>query len=262
MRLSRCTAQCHEGDAIVRLSWASKDKHFDPIPPTQFTHSDDAMLAGRSQIREGRELFAERRCFRCHALPDPVKSNSMPELSVDAPNLDDAGSRLNPQWISRWIINPKALRADATMPRVFARDEAREASESVAGDIAAYLATRKTTPAQQNVRVDQNETNVVAGERLFLNLGCIACHPAPSAKDDPNRSSLHFVGAKYPSVGLLEYLKKPEAHYAWTRMPNFALSDDEAGMLAAFLMKNFHRARCRRSISPAQIRSVGRCSSS
>src|SRR5581483_4388577 len=75
-------------------------------------------------------------------------------------------------------------------------------------------------------------------ERLFLSLGCIACHTVPPARDGATRTSLRFVNSKYKPAALREYLKQPEAHYAWTRMPNFKLSDDEATKLAAFLLKS------------------------
>ena len=46
---------------------------------------------------------------------------------------------------------------------------------------------------------------------------------------------LKFVNAKYKPDALFSFLKKPEAHYAWIRMPNFKLSDLEAEQLVAFL---------------------------
>jgi mono/diheme cytochrome c family protein len=223
------------GDAMIRLSWAPKNRAFDPIPPTVLTHEDDPSLQGCAELREGRALFAGRRCFRCHT---PPQNGQMQELSIDAPNLDTVGSRLNPQWIARWIVNPKALRSDATMPRVFARDEMRQAAESVAADIAAYLASRTDAKAQATDAIDASEANVIGGERLFLSLGCIACHTAPPAQDEGARTTLQYVSAKFKPGALRDYLKKPEAHYAWTRMPNFRLSDDEAMKLAAFLLRS------------------------
>ena len=222
-----------DGDAMIRLSWAGRNKPFDPIPPMVLTHDDDPFLSQQSLIRQGRELFATWRCVKCHAPSETVQTGagSMPEMSIDAPNLDDVGSRLNPQWMARWIADPKSLRPDATMPRVIARDGARPA-ESVAADIAAYLATRKSAMARATDSIDLSDTNVVAGERLFLALGCIACHTMPPAKEDANARLVAFCHHEVRAGALREYLKTPEAHFAWTRMPNFHLSDDEAGKVA------------------------------
>ncbi len=227
------------GDAVLRVSWAMKNSPADPVPPIVLTHADDQALTPHLPLRQGRELLATMRCVRCHAVPESVTTGegAMPELVMDAPNLDDAGARLNPQWIARWILDPKAVRADATMPKVFAKAQAAEASEKAARDIAAYLATCKTAAAPTG-DVHLSDANVIAGMRLFTNLGCIACHSAPAGQDDPTRTSLRHVRAKYQPAGLKGYLKQPEAHYAWTRMPNFALSDEEATNLAAFLLKS------------------------
>jgi mono/diheme cytochrome c family protein len=232
--VAKYTAPAND-DAMIRLMWAEKNKPFDPIPPTVFTHDVDSSLADKLQLRQGRELVATMRCIRCHSAP--VAQGAMPELSMDAPNLDDVGSRLNPQWMARWIADPKSIRSDATMPRVFAREGTQQMAEMVAAQIAAYLAT-KTAKSQTADQIDLSEANVIGGTRLFIGLGCIACHTAPSAQGDATRSTLRYVGAKYKPAALREYLKKPEAHYAWTRMPNFALSDDEATKLTAFLLKN------------------------
>jgi mono/diheme cytochrome c family protein len=49
---------------------------------------------------------------------------------------------------------------------------------------------------------------------------------------------LRYVKAKYKPAALRAFLKKPEAHYAWIRMPNFRLTDDEATELTAFLLNH------------------------
>jgi mono/diheme cytochrome c family protein len=46
------------------------------------------------------------------------------------------------------------------------------------------------------------------------------------------------VRQKFAPGALEAFLKKPEAHYAWIRMPNFRLSDEEAGQLAAYLNRH------------------------
>ena len=222
-----------DGDAVVRLSWAEKNKPAGPIPPMILTHEPDAALQQQTQIRDGRELAAMLRCVRCHAASEHLSSQTdvMPELSIDAPNLDDVGSRLNPKWMARWIANPREVRSDASMPRIFPHDGTNEAV-----DIAAYLATRRSAAAPSG-QLDQTDANVSAGTRLFLNLGCIACHTPPNADIDAHRLSLKQLKSKYESAALRQFLKKPEAHYAWTRMPNFSLSDDEANKLAAYLLQ-------------------------
>jgi mono/diheme cytochrome c family protein len=82
----------------------------------------------------------------------------------------------------------------------------------------------------------------VEGKRLFANLGCVGCHIAPDVKDPvmdtPRpRNPLAHVPEKYYKPALIEFLKKPEQHYQWSKMPNFRLSDTEAEQLASYLMR-------------------------
>src|SRR5262249_24067063 len=57
----------------------------------------------------------------------------------------------------------------------------------------------------------------------------------PKQKDPHGRLSLHYVNAKFRPRALAAFLEAPHAHNAWTRMPDFKLSDKEAHALAAFL---------------------------
>ena len=67
--------------------------------------------------------------------------------------------------------------------------------------------------------------------------GCIASdvitRPTP-----PNLILRNFpkrVAEKFPPGRLAEYLRAPDAHYAWTRMPDFHLSEAEAKELEQWL---------------------------
>ena len=266
-----------QGDAAVRLLWVMRDdavKFFDPMPPTAFTHDAAApTLAAGMRLREGRLLLAEMRCVKCHTTPEslsaPVgalaphgsahaKLDAMPELSMDAPLLSDAGARLNLGWIAAWVNNPRALRPDSHMPRLFNDEKTpKDAIDPRAADVAAYLASLGAPPAA--AKQAPADTAVDAGGRLFTNFNCIACHSQPGgdktaagdAAPDAGTSGgieggnaagfpripLQNIAAKLHPEALKQFLLKPEAHYAWVRMPNFRLSDEEASQLAAFLLK-------------------------
>ena len=211
------------GDAALRLFWSGRSFQPEPPNPALLTRSADTEGVSQSlKRREGRFLFAQFRCEKCHTSAD----NAMPELAMDAPSLADAGSRLNEAWLAAWISNPKSLRPDAQMPRLFHSSR----GDSGAEDIAAYLVTLgKPAPAVTT-------GDAKAGGRLFANLDCIACHTLPDEKDDPGRVRLTHVKAKLGRDALRQYLLKPEAHYAWNPMPNSHLSDSEAADLCAFLL--------------------------
>src|SRR6266702_2682219 len=78
------------GDAWVRLSAAEKGTNTSPIALTMFTHTVTPALQAGGRRRLGRELFLEGRCAKCHA--HNLANESLPELSMDGPNLEGIGS--------------------------------------------------------------------------------------------------------------------------------------------------------------------------
>jgi len=226
-----------EGEAAVRLIWIPKGVLPESVPPTVFSYDDtDEKLANQNRLRRGRELFAEHRCIKCHTADFKPESGAMRELAVDAPNLDGIGSRAKAEFLARWITDPHSIRPTTAMPRVF-KSSGDEKIPSEAADIAAYLASDGAAPPMSQATPGSADD----GARLFANLGCVGCHVAPGIKDPAAtprpRNPLAHVPDKYHFSALVAFLKKPEAHYAWSKMPNFRLSDEEANALALFLFR-------------------------
>jgi mono/diheme cytochrome c family protein len=217
------------GDAFVRLHWQPKDSFLQPIPSELLTPSADMPEAKQSaKLHQGRELFLEFRCAKCHA--GPALDSTVPELSMDAPTLEGIGSRRNYDWMARWIQDPKALRPTAHMPKVLHGSKAKEDAAS----IATYLASLKTD--EKVTITEPTSDQVSAGKKLFESLHCAACHNAPDANEaDAAKIVLKQVREKFVPGTLATFLQKPDAHYVWIRMPNFKLSQQEADQLAAYL---------------------------
>jgi len=226
-------------DALVRLNWWSSEFPAEPVPPSVFTHAANSKtIRTGMRLREGRMLFAELRCAACHANSAlPAKGEGMPELSHDAPVFDELGAKFNESWLAHWINDPHGIRPRALMPRVF-HAKPPSAVDPRAADIAAYLISLgkrdETAPAVENAPL---------GGALFANLGCIACHTPPefNGADEHGRVPLSHVKAKWQPPALREYLKNPAKNYAWTHMPNFRLTNEEAERLTAFLLAGTQR---------------------
>ncbi|MEO6436894.1 MAG: c-type cytochrome, partial [Tepidisphaeraceae bacterium] len=193
------------------------------------------LLREQTRLRDGRELVANLRCLKCHATDMPPAGGAMRELEMDTPALQDIGQRRTQAWLAHWINNPQAIRADTEMPRMF-RGEG-DAIDQRARDVTAYLVEGSAKPQAEE---DQTSPERVAqGAGLFTGLGCVACHILPGQKNvtetATKRISLEHVQSKFQPGGLKEFLLKPERHFAWIRMPNFRLSDEEATALSAFI---------------------------
>ena len=231
-----------KGDAIVRLYWQSASGEFarEPLPIVQLSHNiNQKPLLESRRLREGRELFATMRCTKCHdaatLLPKPgadaEDAPGMPELEIDAPNLSDAGARLNANWMAKWITNPRALRPESSMPQVLHG----ATLEKDATDIAGFLATLGKKEEKEEAAA--SEEDIKAGGGIVAKLGCIGCHTLPEkAEIAPDRIPLRNVRAKWKPAALREFLKQPDKHYAWIRMPNFRFSDDEIKKVSAFIL--------------------------
>jgi mono/diheme cytochrome c family protein len=223
-----------QGDAFLRVGWTEKGTNTSPIPPAVLTHALTPALEASAQLRRGRELFLEHRCIKCHGDWRGVTQGA-PELAMDAPAFEGIGARRNYEWMAKWILDPKAERASARMPQVFRGAKAKENAEAAA----AYLASLKSGA---EVKLPEYKDLVREGdppaEALFERLQCNTCHTASKAEKETNKISLSHVAAKFPAEKLIEFLRQPNAHYAWIRMPEFRLSIKEAKELAEFLTKD------------------------
>lgn len=230
-----------DGDAIMRLNWRSAEidpdnGFFDESLPPRFLTFDNSNPDFRAalRLRQGRELYASLRCEACHGgehIGAKIAKEFMPELSMDAPNLSEAGRRLKRDWIAHWVKNPRALRNESSMPALL-----RGANlDADAADIAEFLSTLGT-PEKADIDAP-NDESIKKGGYVFAKLGCISCHMLPNTqKADPGRILLSYVRNKWNPPALQRFLRKPDAHYAWIRMPDFRLTDDEIKHVSAFIL--------------------------
>ncbi len=218
------------GDGQFRLYWAGSDHGFEPIPPERLSFAaDDADVLAGEQRRHGMQLFAERRCARCHDFEQKrIGESAFAELDDSGPDLRSAGARLHRDWIAKWLQDPRQFRPDATMP-------AMALSDDECGDLAAWLASLGGAPAPATLPTDAKER----GKTRFRELGCVACHVEPDAgNDEPasDRIALAFVPQKWQPMALVEYLREPARNHPGVRMPDLKLAPADAEILAGYLL--------------------------
>lgn len=210
------------GESMVRLFWTNRETPLSTLPLAQLSHEPTDALRSSAGVHEGRDLFLELRCARCHQT-----AGSVPELSMDAPEFNGIGSRRQVDWMAAWIRDPQAHRPGTPMPAMLSG----EGAAADAAAIAAYLGSLKG----EGPGAVQPAT-IETGKGLFEKLHCGACHPAPGTADlKPHQVSQKEVRAKFTPGALAAFLQKPEQHFRWIRMPNFKLTATEASDLAAYL---------------------------
>lgn len=219
------------GDGQLRLFWAGSDHGFEPIAPERLSFAaDDADVRAGEERRLGLQLFAERRCARCHDFETRrIGESAFGELDDSGPDLRQAGARFHRDWLAQWLRAPRQFRPDATMP-------ALPLSAAECDDIAAWLATLGGAGPAPALPGDAASR----GRARFRALGCVACHvepDAPPGEEPADRIALAFVPQKWQPAALIEFLRDPRRHYAHVRMPDLRLDGDDATMLAAWLLQ-------------------------
>lgn len=211
----------NDGAGTFRLMWKGRGFAKEPVPAALLKHYATKELTKATVVRRGRTLFAEMKCAQCHDA-----ANGMPEASEMAPSLTGVGSRLDEDWMTSWLKDPKSLRSHARMPQVLANaDDAKH--------IAAYLSNLKEDAPIEAI----GDKSI--GSQKFHDLSCIACHRSDKGQNMGDWNSapidLFNAGHKYSAGALVEFLKQPGKNHASTRMPDFGLDDKEAADLAAFV---------------------------
>jgi len=188
-------------------------------------------------------------CFKCHVLGDKTPGGTPREW---APDLTKAASRLNPDWIIRWIQNPPRYQPGTRMP-VFFPDNDSGPEDILDGDeqrqivaLRDYVMSlgdaRGNSPAYREAKQRYPEVTAAAGRSLMVKLNCVGCHNVATLPDGKRVGpSLAHEGSRVQRAWLVGFLRNPtvitpgyELLGLEARMPNFHLTPAESESLADY----------------------------
>ncbi|MCH2100961.1 MAG: c-type cytochrome [Planctomycetes bacterium] len=200
-----------------------------PIVPG--LHSDHPL----DEHGEGSILIGELGCANCHA--------DLSILSAGhkiAPDLNDVGARVSPEFLRKFIAQPSVSVPGSTMPHMLDDLPAAEREEA-AESIAQFLISHANSKLQRDPIASEESDS---GRKLFHSVGCVACHDpheavtgsvvAPSRRE--GSITLGHLPEKYTLTSLAEFLYDPLAVRPSGRMPDMSLSRDEARSIASYLL--------------------------
>ena len=171
---------------------------------------------GLDKSHQGRLLFSELRCVSCHAT-EAVNQKKGPDLFR-------VGSRVNPDYIQKFIASPHTVDLGTQMPDLLAGNPKRD---EIADALTHYLVSRSDKPFDADV-VKQEEVDV--GKILFEKIGCANCHlPGKGVQ-------LLHMSSKYGVNSLSEFLFQPRHARPSGRMPDMNLTRTEAKSIASYLI--------------------------
>lgn len=197
----------------------------DPVPPGYEARRPPAPEHVRV-VGEAARLFRGLQCLRCHAAGG---------LGGDiGPDLTHVGSRVRADWLVKFLKDPGVLRPvlKARMPRLGLSD--REAKF-----LADFAATVLVAEGEDGIDVRPKALSAeeeARAKRLFgRKYGCQTCHRL-GERGGRVGPDLTAARERLRRPWLVRYLKDPRAVVPDTRMPNFDLPDDEAKLLADYLL--------------------------
>lgn len=205
--------------------------------------------AAAPEISAGELLVRELNCVSCHAV-DAQTRDRLPFRP--APILGEAGQRITPQYLRKWLSSPHNTKAGTPMPDLLHSSNAEEKAARVEELTHFLISLQPTTPPPALAAED---FHLKQGESLYHSIGCVACHEpfaAPSEARGENPAQPEptaTVGLKSASVPLGDLARKttlaeftrflldPVKARPSGRMPSLALTIPEATSIATYLLR-------------------------
>lgn len=180
----------------------------------------------RSPRLVGTVLLGELSCAACHATSHPWLH------AKGGATLSEAGARLNPAHLRRFLAAPSHTKPGTTMPDMLAGLSERD-REATALALTHYLMS--LGGPRPGVEPPVPEA-IQRGKALYHAVGCVACHaPEPG---DPSSVPLGVLEEKYSVATLTRFLEDPLAIRPAGRMPDLHLDHFEAVDLASYLLRH------------------------
>jgi cytochrome c553 len=220
-----------EKDARLMLLWSGPDFGMEPIPARFLSHPRQKLV--ERDYERGRLLARVLRCGRCHEEELPPSP---------APALDRLCGNLSRAWLVNWLKDNEHARDERSPRRMPALGLSAAQSEALAD----WLLTSQKTDRNQEHRIEaspaprgneKGKPDAKTGERLFVSLGCLACHSWRDlgASGWLGGGDLTHIAVKRPPGFFAVWLAEPDRLNADHRMPVFQLSNKERTSLALFL---------------------------
>lgn len=200
-----------------------------------------------SDANEAATLYGAAFCSSCHAVQNAAGNLVGGDFG---PELTRIGSKVNPEWLRRWLNNPADYQADTRMPH-YRLDEKQNAL------LASFLLSKKDDDFLSQVKLSASDADSVArGKKLVTESGCAACHQingvnppqnfAPDLTRVGSRALAQVVFAPGMKHNLPDYIAAkihdPRTFGPGLKMPKFTLADAQIDALTTALLAQTDRA--------------------
>ncbi|MBI2083552.1 MAG: c-type cytochrome [Deltaproteobacteria bacterium] len=201
-------------------------------------HQDQWQLNFAPVYLKGKKLFWDLGCTGCHAV------KGFEEAQKIAPSLLKVRSKVDPEWLIRWIKHPEEYLPETNMPTPPVDIDAPGQTEK----IAAYLLQSSSAysfPFGQYPGGSSQE-----GKRLFETVGCIGCHTL-KGQGSALAPALDRIMEKTTADWIYNWIQDPKTYNPDARMPDLRLTSQEAANITAFLTKENQARRAVEGEAPS-----------
>ena len=189
------------------------------------------------RLAEGRALILQAGCYSCHEIP------GFEGITFHGPALDSIGVKVRPEWLPRWLKNPKSYLERSKMGNF------RLSDDEVTG-LQAFLLSQQSIAPLDSTGIDWRKADTSAGRALFGELRCVSCH-AVNGRGGTMGPELTRIGDKVRRDWLFSFLKDPHRVQPETAMLQYRLTDDQLRDVTAFLLEEYRSSETGAEPPPA-----------
>jgi cytochrome c2 len=217
-------------------------------------HAKQVHLTDAPTFNAGMRLVERAGCYNCHKFAGHFEKLAKEKKS--GPSLERLASKLDPEWVRKWLWNPAFFRPSTMMPAFWQTHNNSDAAslDRSAVEIEAithylYKRSKEYSPIKSASAV---QGDIERGKKIVGSVGCLACHAIEDFKADaitdskqlgfkdprvPNPGpELNQLGSKVSKEWLRSWLINPKHYWEGTSMPSMRLSDKEAADVAEYLL--------------------------
>jgi mono/diheme cytochrome c family protein len=206
-------------------------------------------LKGAPVFIQGWKLFNEYNCIGCHKMPGYKRPDRI------GPSLTAIGSKVNRDWLLKWLKDPKEYLKNTKMP-------GPKLSDKEIGHMADYLLSLAVVnenpptspffkggvysplsrgvrgvspPLEKGGKGGFEKADSVEGKNLVKELGCLGCHMIDE-KGNNFAPDLSGIGNKVNADWPYRFLKNPKTYDPKAMIPDILISEEEIQNITAYLM--------------------------
>ncbi len=200
-------------------------------------HMGDVFIPGAEKLSRGKELFENLGCHGCH------KVAGWEDLRKVGPPLDAIATKTDPDWVRRWLADPRNFRPTTRMPQFWFLGNSSAPEDRVRNNVEIDGVVEYLFAHSRKGRYpDPPRGDPAAGQRLVETVGCHGCHSAigseaehASADGRSHGPNLMRLATKTYPGWLFQWVRNPRNYWDETAMPDLRLTQREAADVAAYL---------------------------